>query len=247
MKVSLGILVVLVVLIGIYPTFFMNLIQTVTFGGDGETMVQIIDVILPIFTLVIAALLTIPIFKIIRKQNNHKTALTLAWFLAVLLIAGITVANLALSYYSTANPPPLNLTLDGSTSTAVTSSFLIDAVSIYMAIIIVAVSAVVIVYTVFFINSNERPSDRYFAIMLILTAALFGAVLSGDLLTFFIFWEAATAAAAFLMMYRKNAFSLNATLKFLVMVIIASAFVLFGLSIIYGITGSLNYIAVREA
>ncbi len=210
-------------------------------------MVQIMDVILPIFTLVIAALLTIPIFKIIRKQNSHKTALTLAWFLAVLLVAGITVANLALSYYSTVNPLPLNLALDGSTSTAVTSSFLIDAISIYMAIIIVAVSAVVIVYSVFFIDSNERPSDRYFAIMLILTAALLGAVLSGDLLTFFIFWEAATAAAAFLMMYRKNAFSLNATLKFLVMVIIASAFVLFGMSIIYGLTGSLNYTAVREA
>ncbi len=33
MKVSLAILVVLVVIIGVYPTFFMNLIQTVTFGG----------------------------------------------------------------------------------------------------------------------------------------------------------------------------------------------------------------------
>jgi len=33
MKVALAILVVLVVLIGIYPTFFMQLIQTVTFGG----------------------------------------------------------------------------------------------------------------------------------------------------------------------------------------------------------------------
>ena len=33
MKAALAILVVLVVLIGIYPTFFMNLIQTVTFGG----------------------------------------------------------------------------------------------------------------------------------------------------------------------------------------------------------------------
>ena len=209
--------------------------------------VQIIDIILPIFTLVIAALLTIPIFKIIRKHENHKTAYTLGWFLIVFLIAGATVANLAFTYYSTANPPPLNLALDGSVSSAVTSSFLIDAISIYMAIIIVGISAVVLVYSVFFIDSNERPSDRYFAIMLILTAALLGAVLSGDLLTFFIFWEAATASAAFLMMYRKNAFSLNATLKFLVMVIIASAFVLFGMSIIYGLTGSLNYTAVREA
>ncbi len=33
MKLSLAILVVLVVLVGIYPTFFLNLIQTVTFGG----------------------------------------------------------------------------------------------------------------------------------------------------------------------------------------------------------------------
>jgi NADH-quinone oxidoreductase subunit N len=210
-------------------------------------MVQIIDVILPIITLVIAALLTIPIFRIIRKQENHKIALTLGWVLAVFLVAGATVANLALSYYSTANPAPLNLALDGSISTAVSSSFLIDAISIYMAIIIVAISSVVLVYTVFFINTNERPSDRYLAIMFILTAALLGAVLSGDLLTFFIFWESATAAAAFLMLYKKSAFSLNATLKFLIMVIIASAFVLFGMSIIYGLTGSLNYGAIREA
>jgi len=209
-------------------------------------MVAILDVVLPVITLVIASLLTIPVFKIIRRQN-HKTALTLGWFLVVFAIAGLTVANLALSYYATANPPPLNLTLNGDSSSIISSAFFIDAISIYMAIIIVAISAVVIVYTVFFVNSNERPSDRYFAIMLMLTGALLGAVLSGDLLTFFIFWEAATAAAAFLMMYRKNAFSLNATLKYMVMVIIASAFVLFGLSIVYGITGSLNFVAVREA
>jgi NADH-quinone oxidoreductase subunit N len=210
-------------------------------------MVQILDIILPILTLVIASLLTIPIFKIIRKHPNHKTAATLAWVLVVFLVAGLAVTNLALSYYSTANPLPQMFTLDGSAPTAISTTFFLDAISIYMAIIIVAVSAVVLVYTVFFVDSNERPAERYFAIMLILTAALLGAVLAGDLLTFFIFWEAATAAAAFLMMYRKNAFSLNATLKFLVMVIIASAFVLFGLSIVYGITGTLNYDALRAA
>ena len=31
------------------------------------------------------------------------------------------------------------------------------------------------------------------------------------------------------------------------MVIIASAFIVFGLSIVYGITGTLNYVALREA
>jgi NADH-quinone oxidoreductase subunit N len=49
------------------------------------------------------------------------------------------------------------------------------------------------------------------------------------------------------MMFQKNAFSINATMKYLIMVIIASAFVLLGLSLVFGITGSLNYLAVSAA
>ena len=209
-------------------------------------MVQIIDVILPIITLVIAALLTIPVFKLIRKSTNQ-TALTLGWFLAIFAITGAAVANLALNYYSIPSPGILNLGLNGSSSIlASSSSFMIDAISIYMSILIVAVAAVVVVYTVFAVGSSERPSERYFAIMLMTTAGILGAVLAGDLLTFFIFWEAATAGAAFLMLYKKNAFSLNATLKYLIMVIIASAFIIFGYSLVFGLTGTLNYLALGQ-
>ncbi len=209
-------------------------------------MVEIIDVLLPIFTLAIAALLTIPVFRLIRK-SNYKTALTLGWFIAVFAIAGATVANLALNYYSVPSPGIVTLGLSGSTSSIFSSAFLIDAISIYMAIIIVALSAVVVIYTVFSVGSNDRPSERYFAIMLMTTAGVLGAVLAGDLLTLFIFWEVATAGAAFLMLFKKNAFSINATLKYLIMVIIASAFVMLGMSIVYGLTGTLNYMGVGNA
>jgi NADH:ubiquinone oxidoreductase subunit 5 (subunit L)/multisubunit Na+/H+ antiporter MnhA subunit len=114
-------------------------------------MVGIIDISLPIISLIISALLTIPVFNIVRK-SSHKTALTLCWFIAVFLIAGVAVANLALTYYSVINPVPLNLSLSGDVSSAISSSFLVDAISIYMAIIIVAISAVVLIYTVFFVN-----------------------------------------------------------------------------------------------
>jgi len=208
-------------------------------------MVEIIDVILPIVTLVIAALLTVPVFRQIRKAT-HKTALTLGWFITVFAIAAATVANLASNFYG-ADSATQYLNLSGNATSTFTSSFLVDTISVYMAMIVVGISAVVVIYSVLFLNTNERPSERYFAIMLMTTAGVLGAVLAGDLLTFFIFWEAVTAGAAFLMLYRKNAFSLNATLKYLVMVIIASAFVVFGLSIVYGLTGSLNYEAVRGA
>jgi proton-translocating NADH-quinone oxidoreductase chain N len=173
--------------------------------------------------------------------------LTLGWFIAVFAIAGATVANLALNYYSTPSPGIVSLGLSGSSSSIFSSAFMVDAISIYMAIIIVALSAVVLIYTVFSVGSNDRPSERYFAIMLMTVAGLLGAVLAGDLLTLFIFWEAATAGAAFLMLFKKNAFSINATLKYLIMIIIASAFVVFGLSLVYGLTGTLNYLAIGKS
>jgi proton-translocating NADH-quinone oxidoreductase chain N len=209
-------------------------------------LIETIDVLSPVFTLAIAALLTIPVFRLIRK-SNYKTALTLSWFIAVFAIAGATVANLALNYYSSPSPGIITLGLSGSTSSVFSSAFLVDAISIYMAIIIVALSAVVLIYTVFSVGSNDRPSERYFAIMLMTTAGILGAVLAGDLLTLFIFWEVATAGAAFLMLFKKNAFSINATLKYLIMIIIASAFVVFGMSIVYGLAGTLNYLAVGQA
>ncbi len=213
-------------------------------------MVDIFDVVLPIISLVTFAILTVPVFRVIRK-TQHRTALALVWFSTAFLVAGAAVANLALQYYSLASPPSalpfLNITLSDTPSPEFSSGFMIDGISVYMAIIFVAVSAVVLLYSVFYVDSSKRPSERYFAIMLILTAALIGAVFSGDLLTLFIFWEAAAAGSSFLMIYKKDTVSLNSTLKYLVMIIIASAFIVFGLSIVYGLTGSLNFWAVREA
>ena len=213
-------------------------------------MVGIVDVVLPIVSLVAFAILTIPVFRVIRK-TQHKTALTLLWFATAFLISGAAVANLALQYYSLASPPSalpfLNITLTDTPLAEFSSAFMIDGISVYMAIMFIAVSAVVLIYSVFYVDSSKRPSERYFAVMLILTAALIGAVFSGDLLTLFIFWEAAAAGSSFLMIYKKDPVSLKSTLKYLVMIIIASAFIVFGLSIVYGLTGSLNFWAVREA
>jgi proton-translocating NADH-quinone oxidoreductase chain N len=210
-------------------------------------MVELFDVVLPIVSLVAFALLTIPVFRVIRK-SRRKTALTLVWFSTVFIISGAAVANLTAQYYSLSSPQPfLNNKLSDTPLATFYSAFMIDGISIYMAIMFIAVSSIVLLYSVFSMGSGERPVERYYAIMLMLTAALIGAVFSGDLLTLFIFWEAAAAGSSFLMVYKKDPVSLNSTLKYLVMIIIASAFIVFGLSLVYGLTGSLNFWAVREA
>lgn len=213
-------------------------------------MVGVFDVAFPIIALVVFAILTIPVLKFVRK-TAHITAFTLVWFALVFAVAFAAVGNLATQYYQVPlDQSFVNITLSDNSSAGsslVSSAFMIDGISVYMSIIMVVVSAAIMLYTVFYINPAERPSERYLAIMLLLTASLIGAVCAGDLLTLFIFWEAAAAGSSFLMLYRKNRRSLNATLKYIVMIVIASAFVVFGLSLVYGITGTLNFWGVKEA
>jgi len=209
-------------------------------------MVDVWDIVFPIVSLVAFALLTVPFFKLVRR-TTRKTAMSVGWIVLVYVIVFLGIGNLWLKYYSVGSPPTLNIPLADTPLAAFSSALMVDAVSVYMAIIITAVSSVVLLYSVFYIKSGERPSERYYAVMLMLTAALLGTVFSGDLLTLFIFWEAAAAGSGFLMVYRKRAESLNAALKYLVMIIIASALVVFGLSLVYGLTGSLNFLAVKGA
>jgi proton-translocating NADH-quinone oxidoreductase chain N len=211
-------------------------------------MIEILDVSLPIISFILFSLLTIPVVKAIRKRKSKTTVLTLGWFSMVFIIAAIPVANLAIKYYEQPSPQPfLNITLASEPFAIFSSTFMIDAMSIYMAIIFTIVGAVTFLYSIFYINLSERPSERYYSVMLIIIGCIIGVAFSGDLLTLFIFWEASAAGSSFLMLYHKTPKSLHATLKYLVMIIIASAFIVYGLSIVYGITGTLNFWAVKQA
>jgi proton-translocating NADH-quinone oxidoreductase chain N len=209
-------------------------------------MVDFVDVIFPIASLVVFALLTVPVFRQARK-SKHSTGFSLVWYAIVFGTVFAAVANLTSKYYAVGTPEPVNITLAQGSLSSLSTAFMIDAMSIYMAVIICAVSAVVFLYGIFYVKLTEKPSERYYAIMLMLTAALMGTVFSGDLLTLFIFWESAAAGSSFLMIFRKKPLSLNAALKYLVMIIVASAFVVFGISLVYGLTGSLNFWAVKAA
>jgi proton-translocating NADH-quinone oxidoreductase chain N len=209
-------------------------------------MVDFVDAILPIADLIVFAFLTVPVLRRVRV-TKHPTGFSLAWFTIIFGTVFVAVANLTSKYYAAGSAEPLNITLAQPPLSSLSTAFMIDAMSIYMAIIICAVSAVVFLYGIFYVKLTEKPSERYYAIMLMLTAALIGTVFSGDLLTLFIFWESAAAGSSFLMVFRKKPASLNAALKYLVMIIIASALVIFGISLVYGLTGSLNFWAVKDA
>lgn len=211
-------------------------------------MIEILDVLLPTVSFVLFSLLTVPVIKAARQSKGKTMAITLGWFSLVFIVAALTVANIAIKYYQQSSSQPfLSITLANGLFAAFSTTFLVDAVSIYMIIIFAVVGAIVFLYGIFHIGPSAVLSERYYAVMLINIGCIMGAALSGDLLTLFIFWEATTAGSTFLMLYAKNPQSIHATLKYIIMVVIASAFIVYGLSVIYGITGTLNFWAVKQA
>lgn len=208
---------------------------------------DILDAIMPIATLVIFSLLTVPVVSSARKRT-HKVFLILLWFIFIFAVSSALITNLALKYYAQMNIDPIvNLTLSNSSFVAFSSAFTVDAISVYMSVAFTVSSAITIFYSVlFYMGSPNNLSERYYALMLLVAACVLGASLSGDFLTLFIFWEASAAGSSFLMLYEKNPKSIHATLKYLIMIIIASAFIVYGLSIIYGLTGTLNFWAVKQ-
>jgi len=169
-----------------------------------------------------------------------------AWITLTFSAAAFAVFRLATEYFG--QPQSILQISSADTVLAPLSTvFLVDTVSVYMVIAYMVVGSISCLYAVLHVNPRESLSERYYALLLMVTGTVVAATFSGDLLTLFIFWEATAAGSCFLVAYRKSRESLESALKYLVMVIIASGFIIYGLSLVYGLTGSLNFWAVKEA
>ena len=77
---------------------------------------------------------------------------------------------------------------------------------------------------------------------------MFGIVFAGDLLVLFVFWELMSISSyALVAFFKEEGTSLEAGFKFLVMSAAGSATALFGISLLYGLTGTVNFEALTTA
>jgi len=211
-------------------------------------LIGLLDVLLPTVILTVSAMLTLPILTVIRRRNSHHRALAVLWIVVPFSAAALWIIHLSLEYYgSMGSQPFVFVSFAPGEEAHLSSSFLVDAVSIYMVIVYLLMGFASCLYGILYIGFEEKPSERYFALTFMVVGSVMAATLSGDLLTLFIFWEASAAGSCFLIAYRKRADSIEASIKYLVMIVIASGFIVYGLSIIYGLVGSLNFWVVRDA
>ncbi|MCW4015872.1 MAG: NADH-quinone oxidoreductase subunit N [Candidatus Bathyarchaeota archaeon] len=206
---------------------------------------NIIDILLPTIVFTVCSLLTVPLLRLVRKTKFNPQHFMVAWVLLTFSAAAAGVFRIATEYFGQAESF-LQISSVDTLLESMSTVFLVDTVSVYMVIAYLIVGSITCLYGVLHVSSQENLSERYYALMLMVTGTVIAATFSGDLLTLFIFWEATAAGSCFLVAYKKSRESLESALKYLVMVIIASGFIIYGLSLIFGLTGSLNFWTVRD-
>ncbi len=206
---------------------------------------NVLDVLLPTIVFTVCSLLTVPLLRLVRKTRINSQYFMVTWVIATFSVAAVGVFRIATEYFGQSQPF-IQISSAGTVLAPLSTQFLIDTVSVYMVIAYMVVGTIACLYGVLHVNSKENLSERYYALLLMVTGTVIAATFSGDLLTLFIFWEATAAGACFLVAYKRSRESLESALKYLIMVIIASGFTLYGLSLIYGLTGSLNFWTVKE-
>ena len=123
-------------------------------------------------------------------------------------------------------------------------SLVIDPLSQVFKLIFLIVSLIAVIASIEYFKNN-RNQDEYYALILLSTVGMMVVASANDLLALFVGFELASMSTYVLAGFeKKNPASLEAALKYFIIGSISSALMLFGMSLIYGITGSTNIPAI---
>ncbi|RKY03530.1 MAG: hypothetical protein DRP55_01165 [Spirochaetes bacterium] len=99
------------------------------------------------------------------------------------------------------------------------------------------VSFLSVVFSLSYIRGHER-TDFYYLMLLLVNAGMAGVVLSADLISFYIFWEIMSWSTFLLISYNRGP-ALSAGMKYIIMSVVGSAAMMFGIISIYTTYGTL--------
>ena len=115
-----------------------------------------------------------------------------------------------------------------------------DAASLFMAALISGLGLIVSIYSVSYMQ-HDTGLPKYYSLLQLLVVGLIGVVFAGDLFTLFVFFEMMGIASYVLVSFRKREWEpVEAGMKYLFMGAVGSTTVLYAISFLYGIGGTLN-------
>lgn len=123
----------------------------------------------------------------------------------------------------------------------------ITPLGVYISSIALMLSILISVYSIAYFK-KEGNSAVFQSLLLLLYLGLYAVTIAGDLLIFFIGWEGMSVAAYGLVAFYKHSWeAIEASVKYLLMSGIGSLTALYGIALVYGLTGTLNIQAFVKA
>ena len=122
----------------------------------------------------------------------------------------------------------------------VSSTVQISLLGLYIFSIAAVLGLLASVYSVRYM-ARYRNAALFHSLIVFLGLNIFGVTVSGDLLTLFIFWEGMSICGYGLVAFRKTSWeALEASIKYLILAGVGSLTALYGIAIVYSVTGTLN-------
>lgn len=121
----------------------------------------------------------------------------------------------------------------------------LDGFNLFMLFTISLVSLCISLFSIDYLEHYGHKSTFY-ALFLVMIAGMNGLVLVPDLFSIYLFLEVAAVASYALVAFGLGYDELEASFKYLMLSVVASAFALLSITIIFGMTGSLSFQAVAQ-
>jgi len=189
----------------------------------------------PLFVAIpLAMTFLLPIFS--EKKKAAATLLANLAVFAVLVLAVMSICRFSgLEVYKVGKwPIPLGINL------------VLDGLSVLLLLTISVVSFAAMLFSAKYME-QYTAKPKYLSLFLLMVAGMNGVVLSGDIFNLFVFLEIASIASYALVGFGCEHEELEASFKYMVLGTVASMFILFGIALVYGNTGSLNMAYISEA
>ena len=150
------------------------------------------------------------------------------------LLAWISLLGLALGGAET-------VLLWGSREGAFGDTVLLDNFALFFTQISIAAAALTILSSIHYVRDVQIHEGEFYALVLFATVGMILMTASNDLMVFFLGLETMSVAVYILTgMWRASARSSEAAMKYFLMGAFATGFLLYGIALIYGATGSTN-------
>jgi NADH-quinone oxidoreductase subunit N len=156
--------------------------------------------------------------------------------------AGITLVSLMLAVIAVIG---LNSVGRGSYFSGM---IVVDPIRVFFSVTILIVAIAVTLLASQFLRDEALPPGEFFALILFATAGMLLLAGAGDLVTVFLGLEIASITTYVMAGYRRyDARASESSLKYFLLGSFATAFLLYGMSLVYGATKATNLIAINQA